>query len=279
VALAAAVLTVPLCRTRHALRMHLRGGVCILVLFAVLSAVRTVTTADEVRILSVSRGKNDAVIVLTAGDAMLMDISDGSYASLSYAYSEAAKYGATELEALYLTHLHTRHIQSTARLCDTVYVRSLFLPAPDTAEEETVFTALSAIAEKNGIPLYVYAASDTVSWGNSVTVRPSGRGRLSRSTHPVIALSVEAGGTVFSYLGASGSEIPTLTDQTKADVLVLGAHGPICKKEIALSLSAGLRAAVLRGYAESFCGTSLQQALDSVDVHTGTATVRFVLKP
>lgn len=273
--LSAAVLTAPLKKDRKALRRHLGGALGLFVLFfAVLFCTRAFT-ASQVHIHSVSRGKNDAVILMTAGDVMLIDISDGSYGALSNAYAAAADAGAVELEALYLTHLHNRHIQSVDRLSDTVYIRSLFLPSPETEAEAEVYSALCALTEEKQIPLYVYTPNDVIGWGDNVELLPAAREYLSRSTHPVIALTVRANGTVFAYLGTAVEEIPALTDQSSADILVLGAHGPLRKTDVTLSLSPSLHTVILRSdEPQSLPGLSPDTA-----VYTGKSTVSFRLKP
>ena len=114
-----------------------------------------------------------------------------------------------------------------------------------------------------------------IGWGDNVEILPEAREYLTRSTHPVIALTVRANGTVFSYLGTAAEEIPSLTDQSAADILVLGAHGPIRKTEVSLSLSPRLRAAVLRADTpESLPGLSPDTA-----VYHGKSTVSFRVKP
>lgn len=273
--LSAAVLTAPLKKNRKALRQHLSGALGLFILFFALLFCAQLFTADQIHIHSVSRGKNDAVILMTAGDVMLLDISDGSYGALSTAYAAAADAGAVELEALYLTHLHNRHVQSVDRLSDTVYVRSLLLPSPETDEETKVYTSLCSIMERKQIPVYVYTPNDVIGWGNNVEIFPAARTYLSRSTHPVIALTVRANGTVFSYLGTAAEEIAAFTDQSSADILVLGAHGPIRKMDVALSLSPSLHTVILRSEEPQ----SLPGLPPDTTVYKGKRTVSFRLKP
>ncbi len=273
--LSAAVLTAPLKKDRRALLRHLGGSLGLFVLFfAVLFCTRAFT-ARNAEIHSVARGKNDAVIVMTAGDVMLIDISDGSFGALSNAYAAAADAGAVELEALYLTHLHNRHIQSVDRLSDTVYVRSLFLPSPETEEETEVYDALCALTEKKRIPLYVYTADDVIGWGDNVEILPAARVYIARSTHPIITLTLRANGTAVSYFGTAAEEVAAFTDQSAADILILGAHGPLRKTDVSLTLSPALHSVVLRADQP----TSLPGLPPDTAVYVGKGTVSFTLKP
>ncbi len=273
--LSGAVLTAPLKKDRRALLRHLGGSAGLFVLFfAVLFCTRA-CTAGEVTLHSVSYGKNDAVVITAAGDTMLIDISDGSYSALSAAYAAAADGGAVEAEALFLTHLHSRHLQGVDRLTDTIYVRSLFLPSSETEEEKEIHTSLRALAEEKNIRLYVYDVNDAIGWGDNVQILPEARRYIDRSTHPVIALTVRANGTALSYLGTASEEYVDLTDQSSADILVLGAHGPLRKTEVSLTLSPCLRTVILRADTPQ----SLPDLPTKTQVYRGGNTVTFRLKP
>ncbi len=272
-------LSAPLCHQKKALRRHLAAILGICALFAASVGITRISTADEVTVLSAAKGKNDAVIVMTAGETLLMDISDGSYGALSDAYAAAAKQGAVELEGLYLTHLHKQHIQSVQRLTDTVYVRSLFLPLPETDTEAEVHPVLCTLAESKNIPVHTYSPTDRLSWGDNVEILPEARLYLPRSSHPLITFTLRANGTDFTYLGAAASEIAAFGDQSDTHVLVFGMHGPLYKTAIDVSVSDCLRTAVCRGESPTYLSDDLKNALSQTTVYTDSEVVPFILSP
>ncbi len=259
-ALSAALLTAPLCQNKKSLRRHLRGTVCILLLFFVTTTASNIVTRNDVQIITSAKEKNDAVILHVQKDFLLIDISDGSYSALTAAYSAAAESGATEISALYLTHLHTKHVNAVKRFSDTVYVRAMILPSPETEEEAKTLSALTAFCEAEGLPYHLYGENDSVYWGDTVEIIPGEKRYLARSTHPIVTLTVHANGSVFSYIGASAAEIPTHTDLTGSDVIVFGSHGPNVKLNIYAKFSPYLRAAVMRDSA----GTLSEKTKNSI---------------
>ncbi len=245
------ILCTPLCKNKKQLRRHLAGTCAVILLFSACILISNTLTRDQVTVLSTAKGKNDAIVIRAGSDTMLIDISDGSFGALASAYSEAASDGATEIDTLLLTHLHKRHITGVTQLSDTAYIRALILPDPETDTEMTVFDELTKLCREESIPLYTYADSDIVQWGENVEILPEERLYLSRSTHPIIALRIRANDAVFSYLGSSATEIAAYREQDDADAIVFGGHGPIVKKAITVNVSPHLCAAMLRPNAGS----------------------------
>ena len=279
-ALFALMMATPLCRSRRPLKKLLSTIIAVCLMFATSIITENILSANQVKIISVVKGKNDAVIVMTAGDTMLIDISDGSYGAMHAAYRQAASNGTTELETLYLTHLHNRHVDGISRLCDATYVRSILLPSPTTPDEATVYSSISAFAKERSIPIYTYEAEDTVRFGDSAEILSEKRESISRSTHPIIAFSIRAGENTFVYLGAAATEIPAYAEKTATDMLVFGTHGPLYKTNIAISsLPDDLRVAVFRGDSVNYISAELKQALVGTDVRTSAETVSYILAP
>jgi hypothetical protein len=163
-------------------------------------------------------------------------------------------------------------------LAEATYVHSLFLPAPKTETETSVFQSLSRFCEKEGIPLYVYETTDTIHWGDNIEILPLFREYLSRSTHPILGFSVNTCDIRLTYLSTSATEQPIAIDQQSTDLLILGSHGPIDKKEVQLLLPENLFAAVCR------MDGPLYENARSLLLRTGalteaTETICFTLKP
>lgn len=185
--------------------------------------------ADQVNITSTVKGTNEAILVTENGHTLLCDISNGSYSAINYAYSFAKKSGATELDALVLTHLHKRHVSAFERISGTAYVRMLILPVPETEAEENIVFSLREIADNKNIPVGTYTRGDTGISFFDTTLRID-TDTLKRSTHPILAVHMTAYGHEIAYVSASAEEKMTL-DADRLDMVIFGAHGPIYKKE------------------------------------------------
>ena len=252
---------------------------CILLLFFLTATIGNIVTRHEVRIISSAYDKNDAVILRAEKDFMLIDFSDGSYAALSSAYSAAADSGATEISALFLTHLHTKHITGIRRFCESTYVRAILLPSPQTEEEEKIAAALTAFCEAEGIPCHLYNEQDSVYWGDTVEILTGERRYLSRSTHPMLTLSVRANGAVFTYIGASAAEIPIYTDLAESDIIVFGSHGPTAKRDIHARFSPLLRTIIVRDSAGDFSEKAKNSIPEETLLFEDADTHIFVFTP
>ena len=234
-------------RRRHAGIALLSAGL-LLLSFSGYLALSSAVTARQNTVVSVQTKTNDGLILRSGGKALLCDISNGSYSALRAVHEEARQHHATEVEALLLTHLHKRHIQSFSRLSDAAYVRALILPAPVTESEESIVGSLCETAAEKGISVYLYDASaGAVIRFGEMEIFPGARTYLSRSTHPVITLRVECGSQSVQYLGTSWNETDEYEGAPPADVLILGAHGPIYKSGFTLPENGVTQRILVRG--------------------------------
>lgn len=231
-ALAGTLFSLSLTRTRR--QLHRALGICGVLVIACAAYIAGASAAfhSTDTVISVQYHENDALILASDGAYLLCDISDGSYTALRTACETAREHYATEIEGLLLTHLHKRHIQSTARLAQTYILRSLILPTPETADEAEIAVSIASFATENKIPVVYYdaRAADCILFG-STEIYPGERVYLSRSTHPVITLTVKTPEFSVQYLGKSWNETTVCTE---GDVLLLGAHGPIYKRTFTL---------------------------------------------
>ncbi len=110
------------------------GTVCLL--FAVCLFVFQTARADlpQVRYYHDESG-NEALAIGVNDRLCLIDQSTGTYRRLSLSADHALSTWYTEIDTLILTHLHQRYVSSLPRLCQRVYVRTVFLPTPKTKEE------------------------------------------------------------------------------------------------------------------------------------------------
>lgn len=279
-ALAGCVLITPLLRKKAHILTSLGASAVLIACFAGSIALYNAADNAQCRVVSLSSGKNDALIVQTDGKTLLCDFSDGSYSALSRAYAAAQKRRATELEAVLFTHLHRRHIRSFDKLSDAVYVRALILPAPENDAEADIVRSLRDCAAEKDIPVYSFYSSngDAVCFGAAELL--PGRACLTRSTHPVLTLRLRAFGGKLWYLGASWNESGAAgSPDGSADAVILGAHGPVYKKNFALPFSSVPDSVIVRGESGAFW--SEQQSVTEADslVREGGGEIEFLFCP
>ncbi len=197
-------------------------------------AVYSAQFGGDDRIAAVSIGRNDYLLLHTGGRTLLIDVSDGSYSSLS----RAAELSRTALldsspDALLLTHLHRKHLSSFVRLTDNHRFRYLILPEPCDGDSAEFAAALTSLAEERGITVVTYASDRPASVAfDDCTVRLSGISFLNRSVQPLITFSIEGNGRVIYTGGGTAEADPInaiLNDASAADLLILGIHGPLIK--------------------------------------------------
>lgn len=224
--------------------------------------------ADGLDLVYQVSGKNETLVLRNRAGVMICDFTDGSAQALRMAANEAAELGASEIEAVLLTHYHTKHISAVSRLCAQRIVRSLYVPVPADAEEGEILLDLYEAAEAAGAAVTLYCDGEAFQFGDA-TLTAYTRTWLSRSAQPLLLLHVEQGGEALTYLGASVLESP-LADtaaQLAADscFLLLGGHGPVPKQTVPLPSSARAEQIIL----------SSRDRLDELDL-TEAATVQLL---
>lgn len=190
--------------------------------------------AHELTVIYQSAKKNESLIVLSGGRALLCDISDGSYGIAAKSANTIGQNAVCEIETYMLTHYHQRHKSTLARLAQREYIRQLLLPTPQTEGDAGIAADLSAIAAEYNIPILFYTSEDDSLLFGQAQIDVMPRSMLSRSTHPLIALTIAKGERRVTYIGASAFEGAGSDfcgeNATRSDVLILGIHGPVYKK-------------------------------------------------
>ncbi len=209
------------------------------ILTVFIGAIGTVHTIEyeKTRISYTSEKKNDGLVVKSHGKIMLCDISDASFRFSYNLTEEMTALHSCEIEALLLTHYHSKHTQLFSRLCSEEIVRNLILPTPVNERENSVYTSLCDLALKNGIAITTIAPGESYIFGDAVIVLFE-RTYISRSTHPITALQISARGTDTIYASGSFNESTKKIKEAveDSDFVILGRHSPVYKKTFALSL-------------------------------------------
>ena len=202
-----------------------------------LSINRLISDGQLVALYRMS-GKNESVGFIGNDGTVLCDLSSGSSTQLQNGWQLLQEEGATSLDVLLFTHYHSAQKTSFARFSDRVTIHALWLPKPRNADEFVVFETLFNIASSQNIAVTVYAYDTALTVFESGVLYVSEPIFCSRSTEPVLSLTVEFGNSVLYYESAAMSEnrreIGADTAALKADFYVLGAHGPVPHNEIVL---------------------------------------------
>ncbi len=176
--------------------------------------------------------KNEYFILSENGKNTLIDISDGSSGSLYKAGLKAIQRGECEIEAVVLTHLHKKHVNSLNRLSDRILVRRLYIPRAVNNSEELVFASVLYGNISDEVEIIAYSAGEDLEIYENVILETD-RGYLKRSTHPAVQL-VLTGRIDVSYIGSSYYDYAeALTD---SENIILGIHGPVCKNKMAVNV-------------------------------------------
>lgn len=233
--LAAMLLLLPFASKTGKIRMILSSaGICALFFLSV--GVIGIADRGNVYFSYLPENKNDGFVLKSEGKVLLCDVSDASF---GYSYNltdEMSRLHACEIETLLLTHYHNKHIQLVNRISEREILRSLVLPEPIDDRERGIYEALRENAALHDITVTTVEPGGTFDfYGTSITLFE--RTYLSRSTHPVTALSVDLGNDVLTLVSCSFNQsVPEITDALiRSDYPIFGRHSPVYKKTFSLS--------------------------------------------
>lgn len=215
----------------------------------------------------VTQSKNDGFILKSDGKILFCDVSDGSYGYLYELTDEMLELHSCEVETLVLTHYHNKHLQYLSRLCDREVLRSLVLPEPIDERERGLYQSLINTAEREGVQVHTVAVGEPYRFGDAELLLHE-RMYLSRSTHPVTAVSVTAYDNVMTMLSCSFNQShEAITDWAeKSDFLIFGHHSPVYKKAFDLSFDKEPKAVVMSDAALEYCSEESASSLASAEM-------------
>lgn len=203
--------------------------VSIAVLFSGVAVYRA--TYDDNEITYICSGKNEGFAVTDGMDALVCDISTGGWEITSATVKEVEERGAVRVKAYLLTHLHTRHEKTVAKLLSRKYVDEIWLPSALTEKDVEIISAIETIAKENGCSVRIYERGTEIVFGD-IKIDTAGA-MTERSTHPVTALSFESENERITYIGSSVHESEIFAHAAdmcrNSDTVIFGIHGPIMK--------------------------------------------------
>ncbi len=239
------------------------------VLTAFFGTIGIVSTVDQPHVYFsyVTKSKNDGFVLKSDGKILFCDVSDGSYSYLYELTDEMMELHSCEVESLVLTHYHNKHLQSLGRLCDREVLRNLVLPEPIDEREQGLYQSLVNAAEREGVQVHTVAIGETYRFGDAEILLHE-RMYLSRSTHPITAISVTAYGNTTTMLSCSFNQSHEKITYwaERSDFLIFGHHSPVYKKAFDLSFDKEPKAVVMSDAAQEYLSEELADSLASMDV-------------
>ena len=217
---------------------------------------------DDVVLIRSGIKKNEGFLLQADNRILLCDMSDGSSAVFGTLTARMDDCHACEIDAVVLTHYHSRHSQLLGRLFSREIVRSLWLPEPQTDAEGDAVRTLTGLCAENGVEVRMLAPGEDADF-HGVSVRIPERTYLSRSSHPVSGAAVELPSGTLVFASCSFGESESLLREAEgADILILGNHSPVYKKTFALSPREGTKAVALCADAEDHADPGWLGALE-----------------
>lgn len=237
---------------------------CVCALF--FAVIFTAEKLDEKNdyVTYISAGKNDGFVVKSEGKALLCEISDASFGFMYSLTDELAELHCCEIDTVLITHYHNKHTRLLTRLCERETVLSLILSEPIDERERDIYEALYEIAGDYGLDVTVVGSGDEFCFGRA-TLSLYERKYISRSSHPITALRIGAGGEEVVYSSCSlGEGAPdSLRDMASADCVILGRHSPKYKKSFGITFESEPKLAVISCDAYEHADGSTAEYFDS----------------
>ncbi len=203
-------------------------------LFSFGAGVQYIFTYNRVDAYMHNYSKSDCITVISRNKAAIIDISDGSYSALLQPINKLKDECISEIDMFMLTHYHKKHVSSIDKLTDRQTVYTIALPEPANESDKFICDSILELAESKNIDTLIFPRNgkDSVHFNDAyITLFPYSK--ISRSTHPVISLTINSDYANVTYIGSSVHEsdiYDLIARQAKiSDVLVFGIHGPIYK--------------------------------------------------
>ena len=200
--------------------------------------IRFNSNDSATEIICVNDGENDYILVSSSNKTLLIDVSAGAYSSMSESSGYSSIFYDCSPDAILITHVHRKHIETISRLSDSTRIKQIIIPSPRNEQEEIYVTAIKRSAETRDISIIEFDADITsyLTFG-SCKITMYRQSYLKRSSQPLITFKIENMRS-FVYLGSSaceGFDSEELADiLTGAEYLFLGTHGPNIKNPLKL---------------------------------------------
>ena len=218
-------------------RRLIAASAMVLLVFSASIGIVKLSDRSNTYITYTAKDKNDGFALKSDGKLLLCEISDASYSFMYNLTDAMEELHCSEIDALLITHYHSRHLQLVSRLCEREIVKNLILTEPVNEKENSLYTSLIITAKEHGVYVSIYGAGEAISFGDA-EIKLFERQYISRSTHPITAMTISAFGEEIFIASESFGEMPAEVRAAaeSAEYLILGRHSPIYKKTFGLTL-------------------------------------------
>ena len=169
--------------------------------------------------------KNELFVLYSEGKGLICDSSSGGYEATATFEEALSALRLTECEGYLLTHYHEGHTESTRAILARYKVRTLYLPIPQSKEDDALRRQIKNDAASLGVRCVYYSEKDYISIGNlrfSTLVGPM------QEEHRGSIYAVRGREDILLYLDGvwQTKEKYTAADEVvqKATHLIFGAH-------------------------------------------------------
>ena len=252
------------------------GALAFALAFGICFGVYSRETAGDMTVC-IGSGKSGEYAAFSAGgENYVVDISTGGTAFVRDAMESRKVFCETEIDNFVVTHYHDHHAGAIYRLCESVKIRCVILPEPETEGEAEDFAYLTETLSRIGLEYEVYKRGEAFESGEmKITFAPLRK--ISRSAKPIVAFTAEYGGWSFSYVeGAALESKFDYSAHLSAQTVFIGAHGPARKFGVsAEALSGASRVIFAEGAREYFRGTEHLACTYDIVEYGGEMTVLY----
>ena len=189
------------------------------VAFAICLFIHNAVYAEKLPVSYTLKGDGEMIVMTDGYRAAVIDMSPGAYSFVRGAERIAEERYATEISDYVITEYQDAHIGSLDILLGRAYVRTLWLPEPQGAEDYAVAVEIKRVADEHGCRVRIYekGASQKLLFDTQIFI-----GGNSDGTAVLISGENEA----LLYIGAGLGESDAANELcSMADHIIFGAHG------------------------------------------------------
>ncbi|MBO5682930.1 MAG: ComEC/Rec2 family competence protein, partial [Clostridia bacterium] len=197
--------------------------------FAICLFIHNAGYAEKLPVSYTLRGDGEMIVLSDRYRAAVIDMSSGTYSSVRGAEKIAEERYATEISDYVITEYHGAHIGSLDTLFGQAYVRTLWLPNPQSQKEYAVAIEIKRVADEHGCDVRIYekGVAEEMLFDTRVLVTGG----------EDTALFVEGKEESLVYIGAGVGESDAANELCRAaDYLIFGAHGERVQKQVFFDL-------------------------------------------
>lgn len=209
--------------------------------FAVCLSIHCQRLENHTTVDFLSLGESEMMVISDTDTTILCDISTGYYSSTNAAYKQSLERYSTEISGYILTHYHTSHISTLARISGNTIVRRLYIPFPKTYDEYYLMRSILEVAERYNIDVTLFDSNNDIQITNNVFFNLSEKEYLKRSSHPAFSFTISSGNERLTYVSESVHETQSILLDTverinSSEYVIFGKHGPVTKSDFSYEM-------------------------------------------